>query len=174
MEWNGTAHNFDPEDFQPTGTTQRVLDYDPFHNFLAGTVSTTSEGMQPLVGDYECEGTGGFELDSNSSQPPLPFWGQCGLVVPYIYPEEDIACRVRESSLNFTLTVEHAWVCFHDFESCFSYDESILVYMPQVGCEATAMWTSVLTDEQAGLRVVTEVTEELAYTEVLGIATDNA
>ena len=163
------AHNFDPEDFQPTGTTQRTLDYDPLHNFAAGTITSVSTGLQPLVGEYECEGSSTFELrnfDAVQVYLSQEYLEECEVGLRYVYPNEDIQCRVVGTDLTFALTVERAWACFPSFSDCFVYDESIPAYMPQAGCEYQAFYTSILTEENAGLRVLTQVTEDITYTNV--------
>jgi len=162
----GHAHNFDPENFQPTGTTQRTLEYDPFHNAAAGTVTTVSTGLQPLVGEYECEGVSAFQIDGVSGYPSQEMQDNCEVSLPYVYPNEDIQCRVVGTDLSFTLNVERAWTCFPSFSDCFVYDESIPAYMPQEGCEYQASYTSILTEKNAGLRVLTQITEDLTYTDV--------
>lgn len=158
------AHNFDPDNFQPTGTTQRTVEYDPLHNFAAGTVTTSSTGLQPLVGEYECEGVSDFQIDTEAGYPTQALIDDCEVYLPYVYPNEEIQCRVVSTGLTFALTVERAWVCFPSFADCFVYDESIPAYMPQAGCAYQAYWTGVLTDEQSGLRTITQVTEEITYT----------
>ncbi|MCY4386838.1 MAG: hypothetical protein OXC18_07000 [Desulfurellaceae bacterium] len=46
------------------------------------------------------------------------------------------------------------------------YDESTQFSLPQAGCEYQAFYTGVLTEENVGLRVITEVTEDITYTNV--------
>lgn len=161
------AHNFDPEDFQPTGTTQRAIEYDPFHNFAAGIVTTVSTGVQPLVGEYECEGVSDFEIDTIAANPTQELLDECELTLPYVYSNEEVQCRVVGTDLTFTLAIERAQTCYPSFSSCFVYDESIPAYIPQAGCAYKAFWTSILTEENVGLRVITKVTEDITYTNVI-------
>ena len=157
------AHTYDPDAFDPTGTTQRTVEYDPFHQRSAGTVASVSTGLQPLVGEYECEATSDFETDTIAAHTPQEILDEygCQFTVPYVYPNEEGHCQVIGTDLTFTLSVERARACFP--ASCFKYDDAVQAHLPQVGCEYTAFWTSVLTEEERGLRVITDAVETLKY-----------
>ena len=168
---SANAHNYDPNSFDPTGTTQRTIEYDPLSPNFAGTVTTISEGTQPLVGEYECSGESGFVVDFSVESPVHTELEGCGLAVPYVFINKGTNCEVSETGLEFMVEVETMTACFP--ASCFELDEDTGALFPQEGCQFTAFWTSVLKEVEAELEVITNVVETLTYTEVTWDATRN-